>query len=439
MRRVFFITIICLTCLLCKAQYGTQFDNRGFENWANFGSNNNTNEPVHWHSTKSASGTFSGLLSKQIEPSSVVRPGSTGTKSVRLWPTSVVGVTANGNMTNGRMNAGSMSATGSGNYNYTQRSDDRFNTPINNVPDSIAVWVCFRSADPNQEAVVRAAVHGDTDFKFLSNGATEPADQLVAFATKYLTRTSEAGGNYNWIRLSIPFIQNGPCYDPCYILFTVTTNKVPGEGGTSDDLFVDDILLIYNPSIQMAAIEKDHYFFGETLTIPFTLNGTFSAENLNAPANQVIAQLSNATGSFADPIELGRITTNNSGNMTVTIPQGIFSGTGYRIRMVTTNYPVISEDNGFDITIGSGEEIAEQNTHSVLVYPNPVNQSFRLVTDEPLSELALYNLEGELVLSFTNIENPMDISVSDIPSGVYLIQCQSNKKLITQKIIISHH
>ena len=438
MRRIRLAMIICLASSLAMAQYGTQFEDRGFESWSNYGSGNSTIEPVHWHSTKSASGTFSGWLSQQIEPSAVVRPGSSGTKSVRLWPTSVVGVTANGNMTNGRMNAGSMSATGSGNYNYTQRSDGRFNTPIPTVPDSIAVWVCFRSADPNQEAEVRAAIHGDADFKFVSNGTMDPADQLVATAIKHFTRTAEAGGNYQWRRLSIPFVQNGPCNNVRYILFTITTNKVPGEGGTSDDLFVDDVLLIYNPSVQMGAIEKDCFYFGESLTIPFAIDGTFSAENLNAAPNQVIAQLSSPTGSFSNPIDLGRMTTNTSGSMTVSIPQGILAGTGYRIRLVTTNYPLVSEDNGFDIIIGSGVEVAESTSDRVSIYPNPANQSFRLVSKEHLSDVALYNMKGELVLSFPEMVSEQEVSVNGITSGVYVVRCQCDRKLVSQKLLIEH-
>lgn len=357
-----YILVLCLglSYMLGMAQYGTQFDNRGFENWANFGSGSNTNEPVHWHSSKSADGTYSGFLSQQIEPSTIIRPGSSGTKSVRVYPLSVLGITANGNLTNGRMHAGSMSATGSGNYNYTQRSDERFNTPLTTIPDSLTVWVCFRSASSSQEGEARAAIHGDADFKFVSNGTMDPADKLVAIATKNFTRTSTSGGSYVWRRLSVPFTQSGPCNDPRYILFTITTNKNPGEGSTSDDLFVDDILLIYNPSIQMGALDKDHYLMGESLTIPFTLAGTMSPDNLQAPANQVIAQLSNATGSFSSPIELGRMTTNTSGNITVDIPSGIFEGTGYRIRLVTTNYPMVSEDNGMNLTItASTTELAE--------------------------------------------------------------------------------
>ena len=109
-----------------SAQYGPQFDNRGFEQWTD-----RVSEPVRWHSGGTATGTFSGFVSSQIESSTQTRPGTTGSKSVRIFPTSVLGITANGNITNGRMNAGSMSATGSGNYNYTQRSNNTYNTPIN--------------------------------------------------------------------------------------------------------------------------------------------------------------------------------------------------------------------------------------------------------------------------------------------------------------------
>lgn len=227
------------------AQSETQFDNPGFEQWSSRETEAVT-EPVHWHSGGTATGSFSGFLSNQVESSTQTRPGSSGSKSARIFPTSVLGVTANGNLTNGRMNAGSMSATGSNNYNYTQRSESAFNTPISTIPDSIAIWVCFRSQSASQRAQLHAAVHGDADYKFIANGTEEPANMLVASARCTFTRTSTANGAINWTRLSVPFVKDGPCNDPRYILFTITTNEVPGEGSTNDDLFVDDVELIYN-------------------------------------------------------------------------------------------------------------------------------------------------------------------------------------------------
>ena len=418
------------------AQYGTQFENRGFESWANFGTNNNTIEPAHWHSTKSATGTFTGFLSQQIEPSSQVRPGSKGIKSARLWPVSVVGVTANGNLTNGRMNAGSMSATGSGNYNYTQRADERFNTPINTIPDSIALWVCFRCADPEQNAEARAIIHGDSDFRIIANGTVSPTDQQVAYARMQFLRTAEAGGNYYWRRLSIPFVQYGPCNDPRYILFTVTTNQNPGQGGTTDDLFVDDVLLIYNPTLKLGSIDKDSYHLGETFTIPFELDGTMSPDNLDKEPNQLIAQLSAANGSFESPIELGRILTDESGTITVSIPMGIPTGEHYRIRVVTTNYPMISDDNGFDICITSGVEVAEYHKPSLRVYPNPAGSFFRVSSSHDLTHIELYNLAGVRVMSQPADGNDSELSLNGITSGIYLVHCQFPQQDVYRKLVV---
>lgn len=230
------------------AQYGPQFENRDFEQWTSR-DEQSVSEPVHWHSGGTATGSFSSFVSSQIEQSTHPRPGSAGTKSVKLYPESVWGVTANGNLTNGRMNAGSMSASGAENYNYTQRSQSAFNTPINQLPDSLTVWVCFRSSSTSSRAQVKAVVHGDADYRLIANGTESPSDKHVATAALSFYRTAPNGGSYNWRRLSIPFQNTGPCTDVRYILMTATTNETPGSGSTSDDMFVDDILLVYNPTL----------------------------------------------------------------------------------------------------------------------------------------------------------------------------------------------
>lgn len=437
MKKNCFVAFLCLTALSAWAQYGTQFENRGFETWANFTPNNNSSiEPVHWHSTKSATGSFTGFLSQQVEPSDIVRPGTHGTKSARLWPRSVVGVTVNGNLTNGRMNAGSMSATGTGNYNYTQRADEQFNTPIQRVPDSLAVWVCFRSTNPEQKAEAKAVVHGDADFRLVANGTVDPLDQRVAVATATFIRTSEAGGPYYWRRISVPFERTGPCNDPQYILFTITTNEVPGQGGTADDLFVDDILLIYNPSVQLGSIEKDTYHLGEALDIPFTLDGTFSPDNLDREPNHVIAQLSSANGSFSTPIELGRVVSDVSGTIHASIPMTIAPGDHYRIRVVTSNYPMISEDNGFDLHITSGAALAEQPNPSVRLYPNPAGSFFRVTSSQEMTGIELYDLAGAKVLSQPAEGKEIELSTASLAAGVYTAHCHFHQQTLFRKLVI---
>lgn len=322
------------------AQYGPQFDNRGFEQWTN-----RVSEPTHWHSGGTADGSYSSFLPNDLMVSSTqTRPGSTGTKSARLVPKEVGFLfwtyTANGCITNGRMHAGSTDPAGSGNYNYTQRSESAYNTSINQIPDSLSIWVCFRCTTTSDKAQVKAVIHGNADYQIIADGTESPANMHVATAVQSFSRTSTANGAYTWRRLSIPFNNNGPCTDPRYILFTATTNEVPASGSTSDDLFVDDVLLIYNPSLNLGQLASSSFAPGDAVTIPFTLSGTMSPENLNASANQVIAQLSNASGSFSNPTELGRVTTNTSGSITAQIPN-VTTGNGYRIRVISTNYPLV--------------------------------------------------------------------------------------------------
>lgn len=361
-RSSIFITSLFIFSFLSinlTAQYGPQFDNRSFEQWTN-----RVSEPTHWHSGGTATGTFAGWVSSQIEQSSQTRPGSSGTKSVRLYPESVLGITANGNITNGRMNAGSMSATGSGNYNYTQRSQTAFNTPITQLPDSLTLWVCFRSQSTSAKAQVKAVVHGNADYKIIADGTEEPMDMHVATALSSFTRTSAANGAYTWRRLSIPFNNNGPCTDVRYILMTATTNETPGSGSTSDDLFLDDLLLVYTPTLTLNNLEQTQFEPNEYFTINFTLTGTMSPDNLNAEANVVIAQLSDANGNFNNPVELGRTTTNTSGVMTARTPD-VPAGTNYRIRVISTNYPLVG---------GNIQTVAiAPSAYTIAVTANPSN------------------------------------------------------------------
>ena len=209
---------------------------------------------------------------------------------------------------------------------------------------------------------MKAVVHGDADYRLIANGTESPADKHVATAALSFNRTAPNGGSYNWRRLSIPFQNTGPCTDVRYILMTATTNETPGSGSTSDDLFVDDILLVYNPTLSMGQLASSSYAPGDAITIPFTLTGTMSPDNLNKAANQVIAQLSDSNGNFNNPTELGRVTTNTNGSITAQIPN--VSGQ-YTIRVISTNYPLIGQ-NPQQVTIASP-------SYTISVSANPSN------------------------------------------------------------------
>jgi len=78
---------------------------------------------------------------------------------------------------------------------------------------------------------------------------------------------------------------------------------------------------------------------------------------LNANAGNVFtAQLSNANGSFTNPINIGFVNALNSGSINASIPYVTSAGAGYRIRVVASNPAAIGAANGQDISIVKGTD-----------------------------------------------------------------------------------
>ena len=416
-RNIFTLFTFSFLSLSLSAQYGPQFDNRGFEDWTSR-ETSDVDEPVHWHSGGTATGSFSGFLSSQIEQSSQIRPGSTGTKSVKVFPKDMFFVTANGTLTNGRMNAGSMSANGVENYNYTQRAESDYSTVIDQLPDSLTVWVCFRSQSETDKAQVKAVIHGDADYKLCANGTEDPADKHVATAVLNFTRTAPANGDFTWRRLSLPFQNSGPCDEVRYALFTATTNETPGTGNSSDELYLDDVMLVYNPTLKLEPLTSNQLTASSTVTISFMLTGTMSPENLNAEPNVVIAQLSDANGDFSNPTEIGRLTTNASGSILAQIP-AVAEGQ-YRIRVISTNYPMVGE-NIQDVEIKPNTAI-EENLASCKIYPNPLSSLMKVEANQTVNGVRIYDLSGRLVKEETISGKSITLNLSDLQNGAYLLQ-----------------
>lgn len=99
---------------------------------------------------------------------------------------------------------------------------------------------------------------------------------------------------------------------------------------------------------------------GASVSVPFTSVGTFNAGNVYT------AQLSNAAGSFASPVSIGTVTsTANSGIIAATIPAGTAAGTGYRIRVVSSNPVVAGTNNTVDLTVQVPAAITTQPSTTV--------------------------------------------------------------------------
>jgi len=227
------LSVILLTTTLHAQQIG----NAGFENWDNLGSNQE--EPTNWSSFKTATGSFATFASKQVERSTNVRPGASGSYCARIWSKNTLGIVANGVVTTGRMNMGSSNLSSPDNYNYTVLNDAAFSEALTQAPDSIVFWARYTAA-ATQKAGMHAVIHDQFAVQDPINAASEPF--VVADADFQFSPT-----NNTWTRFSVPFnytVNTGLA--PKFILLTFTTNHIPGGGSANDEVLIDDVELIYN-------------------------------------------------------------------------------------------------------------------------------------------------------------------------------------------------
>lgn len=228
-------------------------NNGGFEGaWTN-------NEPQGWHSFGSADGLLASFVSAntyQFIQSNEVRPGSKGSNSALLSSNIIFGVKANGNCTNGRINAGSMTADDpANNYNYSDPESTDFNTPFNGRPDSIVFWTKYLPADRDAaNAVNKARLNAviTTNARYQDPEATDYSTVKIGNAEINYSATSDM----SWQRLAVPFEYVAANKDekPAYILTTFTTNMIPGGGSSHDkvldSVYIDDVELVYNNQLK---------------------------------------------------------------------------------------------------------------------------------------------------------------------------------------------
>ena len=256
---------------------GYQINNSGFENfhtatYKGDGEEYSSEEPNAWHSFNSgvATGEAAGFtkLALQYGSTSVseeVRPGSLGKKSVLIKSSYVIISPANGTMTTGQMQAGSLSPTNAANCAFldfeneeVDGNGDPFYTVLNGKPDALTVWVKFKQPEDLGEykyATVSAVITDGTRYQ-------DPEDKTYTNVVAKAQNKTIESKNFEWQELTIPFY-----YDPYAsnnaeakaILVTISTNATPGKGSSDksnpDLLYVDDIALVYNAGLESLSIK----------------------------------------------------------------------------------------------------------------------------------------------------------------------------------------
>lgn len=218
-------------------------------------------EANHWHSFMNCTGGYASTAqTKHCWKSTDTRTGSTGKSSLEIKSrtVSILGTpvaSANGTVTTGRIQAGDMDAKSTKNCSYLDitksdidKNGDPYYTLLNSKPDAIEVWVKYtkgaRTTDneKNVYATISAAI---TDGSYYQDPEDKAYTNVVATA-----KNDKIESLGTWEKLTVPFNYTTNSIDPKAILVTISTCSVPGGGSMSDsnqdDMFIDDMSLIYN-------------------------------------------------------------------------------------------------------------------------------------------------------------------------------------------------
>ncbi len=98
-------------------------------------------------------------------------------------------------------------------------------------------------------------------------------------------------------------------------------------------------------TISTSAVIPFFYCQSSTVSVPFTVTGTFNGGNV------FTAELSDASGSFAAPTAIGTLTGTTDGTISATMPALTPQGNRYRIRVIGSNPATTGTDNGTNLAI----------------------------------------------------------------------------------------
>lgn len=184
-------------------------------------------------------------------------------------------------------------------------------------------------------------------------------------------------------------------------------------------------------------VSLDNRCAGEAVRLSFAVGCTFSS------GNAFTAQLSDKSGSFASPVNLGNVTPGALNN--VLIPAATPAGTGYKIRILSSNPALTSAASGnVKVKACNNREIApEAEGLQVLVSPNPAPEGrLRIAVTgaegQPL-RVDLFNGLGQSIrqqsVERAGETETLDWDISRQPQGLYLLRVSGATEAKTLKVL----
>ena len=79
--------------------------------------------------------------------------------------------------------------------------------------------------------------------------------------------------------------------------------------------------------------------------------------------------------------------------------------------------------------------VEEDTIEGLNLYPNPVNDTLNIDSQEEITQLSIFNVLGKLVKTIQPNKTTSSIDLSDLETGIYMVKIEADTKISTQKII----
>ncbi len=121
-------------------------------------------------------------------------------------------------------------------------------------------------------------------------------------------------------------------------------------------------------------------------------------------------------------------------------PSVTFNGNRFNLVFVSDNY--LSGD-GFELawhTDVNDDAVENLNMENISIYPNPVDQNLYVDLKESIDAavVSIYDICGRQVRQVFTNKTTTHIDVSELPSGLYVLSCDDNKRIVKRKFVVRH-
>lgn len=302
---------------------------------------------------------------------------------------------------------------------------------IPNFASTGTYYVVCETTYPNG-IVVRS---NEVQFNVVGNNVTPSGSQslLVGVNGTLLTVTETPSGTAREWRFSTtpggPYssfapTETGMTYMPNFAApgtyYVVCVSTISGVTCTSNEV----VISVGTATLTTGTIVGSPFEFSPNapdanVTVPYTVSAPLGA------GNTFTAQLSDASGSFASPVSIGSVSATGSGNISTTISHLTLDGTGYRIRVVSSNPVILGSDNGTDLIVDQFDNSASPSATQNIMYG--VNGTMINVTESQSStrNWKYATVSGGPYSVFSPSETGMGYTPNFANPGTYYVVCVS--------------